>query len=1142
MLRSVMKLKCRAIGMGTGGHYMNTRELLLVTVAAFAAVPAAAQANETARHEIHLTGGRLDAALLQVAQQTGLQLVFTDPAISRVTAPRLDGRYTTRAALELLLANSRYTYRYTGPNSVRVLPRDAAQAMRPVALYQETSVAVPGGDQQAAAQTASVEQAVNGGAPAEDIVVVGSQIRGSKVTAALPVTVVDEAQIGATGATSGDELFRSIPQLGDVSFNSSYLPNSSNAARGDVGSINLRNLGVGNTLVLLNGRRVVNHPTSRADDNLVPVMTVNTNALPVFGLERLEVLRDGAAAIYGSDAVAGVVNTVLKTDFTGVELEGQVGWAEDSHLFETNTHLLVGHNFGSRGNLTLFASHDKRDGVLASDFDYTRSADKRPLFAGTRFDGATALDGRSTITPWGSFQTLNNVVVRQGSTGITNSSGQFHLQPTSFTGCPAGGAGVRGSNCIATGTSATTGIRDLRFDAPVAFNTNVTPNIRRINLFANGHYELTDGLELFGEAGYYNGKSNSVQASTGTLSSGPLTIAANAYYNPFGPTGSANRQPNINAPAAGLPVVLSSYNFADVGPNRVDVLNTQYRLLGGVRFRVLGLDWESAALYSEARVRDTSDGISQTLLQRQINLTTPDAYNPFNGSGLNPPSGADATPSNAAAIAAIRIKTTRISESTLAMWDLKGSTTSLIALPAGDVGLAIGGEVRRETQRDDRDPRVDGTIQFTDSITGAVNGSDLVGTSPSPDTQGRRTVAAAYVELAVPVISPEMRIPLVRNLELQLAGRFENYSDVGSVAKPKIAGAWDIVSGIRLRGSYAEGFKAPNLEQINATMVTRSNTRTDYVRCEAQLRTGAISSFANCSQSFATTARRSGNPNLKPEESKNWTAGIVLEPHFLDSSIGRITLTADYWHIDQTGVVGLFGEGNALINDYLLRVQGSSDANVVRAAPTAEDVALFAGSGIAPVGRVLYVNDKYVNLLPQEAAGIDLGFNWRLPDFGIGRITLNANAAYLDKFFLQPSPPIQELISARAAGTINAGTTIADAGDLVRQNGKPRWKATGSVTWEKGMFQLGAFTQYTSDVEDTGLLDSAGAAWLVEDQMTINLYGQVTIGNRDEGRYRLRIGVRNLTNEAPPLSSNGYLGSLYNPYARYWYANMRVSF
>lgn len=1125
---------------------MKTRQLLLMTVAAFVAVPAAGQARETVRHEIHFSGGRLDTALMQVAQQTGVQLVFTDPAIARLKAPRLEGRYTIGDALDLLLANSRYTYRFTGPNSVRVMARgDAQPDARPVSLYQDAPVPAPTGDQQAAAETAAVEQAVNGDAPASaEIVVVGSQIRGSKVTAALPVTVVDEAQIGATGATSGDELFRSIPQLGDVSFNSSYLPNSSNSARGDVGSINLRNLGVGNTLVLLNGRRVVNHPTSRADDNLVPVLTVNTNAIPVFGLERMEVLRDGAAAIYGSDAVAGVVNTVLKTDYNGVELEGQVGWGEGSSLFETNTHLLAGRNLGDRGNITLFASYDKRDGVMANDFDYTRTNDLRSLFAGTRFEGSTSLDGRSTITPWGSFQTVGNVVVRQGTTVLTNTSGQFHIQPTSFTGCPAGGAGIiGGTNCVATGTSSAAAIRELRFDAPLAFNTNVTPNIRRINLFVNGHYELGGGVELFGEAGYYNGESNSIQASSGTLSSGPLTIAANAYYNPFGPAGSPNRLPGINAAAGGQAITLSSYNFADVGPNRVEVLNTQYRLLGGVRFKALGLEWESAGLYSEARVRDRSDGISQTLLQRQINLTTPDAYNPFNGSGITPPSGIDNTPSSAAAIAAIKVKTTRISKSTLAMWDIKGSTTHLLHLPGGDVGLAIGGEVRRETQNDDRDGRVDGTIQFTDSINGAVNGSDLVGTSPSPDTSGRRTVAAAYLELAVPVVSPEMNIPLVRNIELQLAGRFENYSDVGSVAKPKVAAAWDIVRGLRVRGSYAEGFKAPNLEQINATMVTRSNTRTDWVRCEAQLRTGAISSFANCSQGFATTARRSGNPDLKPEQSKTWTVGVVLEPHFLDSAIGRMTFTADYWHVDQKGIVGLFGEGNALINDYLLRVQGSSDPNVIRAAPTAEDNTLFAGSGLAPVGRVLYVNDKYVNLLPQEVAGVDLGFNWRLPDFGAGKISLNANAAYLDKFFLEPSPPIQTLIAARAAGTINAGTNIADAGDLVRQNGKPRWKVTGSITWEKGPFQIGGFTQYTSDVDDTGLLDSAGAAWLIEDRMTFNLYGQVTVGKRDNGgRYRLRIGVRNLTNEGPPLSSSGFLGSLYSPYGRYWYANMRASF
>lgn len=1113
------------------------------------AAPGVALAQGQPPVDVNIAAGPLDQALFQVARQTGLQLVFTDPAIARSTAPRLAGRYTPQQALAALLQRTDYTFRVTGPRSVRIVPRHEAH-LKPAALVRSAPAAEA--DERIAPSTEAVEQALEGqgeGGAKSEIVVVGSQIRGAKTTAALPVTLVDAAQVEATGATSGDELLRSIPQLGDVSFNASYLPNSSNAARGDVGSVNLRNLGVGNTLVLLNGRRVVNHPTSRADDNLVPVLTYNTNAIPVFGIERLEILRDGAAAIYGSDAVAGVINTVLKTDYQGVQLQAQTGFAESTNLAESNLSLLAGHNLGSRGNITLYASYDHRDPQRAGDQAYTASANKTPLFADTRFAGSTSIDNRSTITPWGSFQTLGNVVVKRGTTSLTNASGQFHVQPTGYAGCPAGGAGnAAGGLCVASGTNSAAALRDLRFDAPLAFNTTVVPETDRYNLFATGHYDLTDGLELFGEAGYYRADTRSIQASTGTLSSGPLVIPASNYWNPFGPVTFAdgrtnpNRLPGINAPAQGLGVTLSSYNFADVGPNVVEVRNTQYRLLAGVRFEALGLRWESAALYSQARVRDRSDGISMTLLQRQLALSTPDAYNPFNGANLALPSGADTTPSSAAAIDAIRIKTTRVSTATLALADLKGSTTHLITLPGGDVGLAIGGEIRRETQRDDRDPRVDGTIVFTDLVNGAVNGSDLIGTSPSPDTSGRRTVASAYAELAVPLVSPEMEVPLVRRLDLQLAGRFEHYSDVGSVAKPKIAAAWDVVDGLRLRASFAQGFKAPNLEQINARVVTRSNTRTDWVRCEAQLRAKAIASFSNCSQSFATSAQRSGNPDLKPETSETWSAGVVLEPHFFDDVIGRITLTADYWHVNQKGIVGLFGEGNALINDYLLRVQGSSDPNVIRAAPTADDEALFTGTGLAPAGRVLYVKDQYVNLLPQEAAGIDLSLSWRLPDFGLGRFRVSANAAYLDKFYLQPSKPIQTLIDARAAGTINPGTSIADAGSLIRQNGKPRWKASGTVTWTYGLFELGAFTAYTSDVDDTGLIDSAGAPWLIESQTTYNLYAQIGFKTQGQGDYRLRFGVRNLTNEKPPLSSNGFLGSLYNPYSRYWYANLRVAF
>lgn len=1113
--------------------------------------PATAEAGERTV-AVNVAAGPLDNALMQIAHQAGLQLVFTDPAIGQRRAPRIAGRYTPRAALDLLLARSGFAWRFTGPNTVRIVALGDT-APRPAGFVK------PADDQPADVQdgritptTEQVEAAVEQASddtPSQDIVVVGSQIRGAKTTAALPVTVVDERQIAATGAVNGDELFRSVPQLGDVTFNSSYLPNSSNAARGDVGSVNLRNLGVGNTLVLLNGRRVVNHPTSRADDNLVPVLTYNTNAIPVFGLERLEILRDGAAAIYGSDAVAGVVNTVLKTDFNGLQIEGQTGYPEGTSQTENTVTLLAGRDFaGGRGNLTLFASYTDRSALRSSEQDYTASDDKRPLFVGTRFDGSTSLDGRSTITPWGSFQTVGNFQVRQGTTVLTNASGQFHIQPLTNTGCQTNATtGLRNGLCIDDGVNTAAADRNLRFDPRAAYDTYIMPKTERINLFLNGHYELTDGLELFGEAGYYTASTDSIQSSSGTLSSLPIIVPASNFYNPFGATliggvANPNRLPGINAPAGGLAVTLSSYNIADAGPNLVHVKNDQYRALAGLRWDWLGFQWESAALYSEARVRDTSDGISATALQRQLGLSTPDAYNPFNGANIANPSLGDSTSSNAAALSAIRVKTQRFSKATLLLGDLKASNARLLSLPGGPLGVAVGVEARRETQFDDRDARVDGTISFTDSVSGINYGSDLVGTSPSPDTEGKRTVVAAYAELAVPVVGREMNVPLIRSLEFQLAGRFEHYSDVGSVAKPKIAAAWDVVNGIRLRGSYAEGFKAPNLEQINARVVTRSNTRTDFVRCEAQLRTNAITSFANCSQGFAISAQRAGNPDLKPETSNTWSGGIVLEPHFLDSTIGRVTFTADYWKVKQKGIVGIFGEGNALIADYLARTQGSTNPNVVRADPTADEIALFAGTGLAPAGRVLFVKDQYVNLLPQEASGVDLGLTWRLPDFGAGRFSFSANAAYLDTFFLEPSPAIQQLLDARAAGTINAGTAIAEAGDLVRQNGRPRWKVTGSGTWEYKQFQIGAFTQYTSDLDDTGLIDSAGAAWLIEDQMTYNLYAQVTVGNDREGRYRMRIGVRNLTDESPPLSSNGYLGSVYNPYGRYWYANIRASF
>ena len=983
----------------------------------------------------------------------------------------------------------------------------------------------------------------------EEIVVTGSRIAGTKITEALPVTVVGEDEIAATAAVSGDDLLRSIPQMSDQSFNSSNGQTSSNFARGDVGSIDLRGLGVGNTLVLLNGRRLVQHPSSQASTSLAPVITYNSNSIPVFGIQRVEVLRDGAAALYGTDAVAGVVNTILRDNVNGGGLALQYGGAEGTGLREFNGSGYLGTDFAeNRGNISLLFNYTNRTALTSQDQDFTATGDHRFFddFAGTVFEGSNSLDDTSTLSQWGNF-TTGGVRVRRGTTNITSAGGVFSIQPTANGGCSAD---LGGGICIDDATRATTGAdRNTRWDSQKNFPQSIIPRLDRINVFANGHYDLTDNLTVFGEAGYYYAKTRSIQDSVFSIGSIQMTVPASNYWNPFGPvtfangTANPNRLAGIDAPAAGLPVTMTSYRFVDLGPTVVDVTNRQFRALLGLRGEALGFNWETAALYSQATVRDVQDGISATLLQQNLALSTPDAYNPFNGGNPDDPTGLPISDGNLAAGEDFLIKTIRRGKSTLAQWDFRASKADLLSLPAGDVGMAVGAELRRDSYLDDRDERVDGTITWTDSVTGVEQPSDLFGVSPTPDTKGSRTVFAAYAELAVPLIAPEMNVPLVRSLELQLAGRYEHYSDFGSIAKPKIAAAWDLFDGWRIRGSWAQGFRAPNLEQTKATVITRGNTRTDYIRCEADLRAGRISSFDDCAQGFVTTGRRAGNPDLKPETSTTWTVGTVLQPPAFNTGRLRTTFTLDYWQVKQKGIVGVFGEGNALIADYLARVQGSSDPTVFRLAPTADDIALFAGTGIDPVGRVQYVDDQYRNLEPQTVRGIDFGLNVGLRDTGIGDFTFAANAAYLLKYFRDVSPDIQVLLDARAAGDINIDTVIPEGGDQIRLDGFPKWRGSGSLTWKLGQFTAGGFVSYTGSVIDNDISIN-GENLKVKAYTTASLYVQYDLKGGFTDGTQLRVGVRNITNAQPPIDSGsfGYMGSLHSPIPRYWYVNVRKTF
>jgi outer membrane receptor protein involved in Fe transport len=992
-----------------------------------------------------------------------------------------------------------------------------------------------------AAAPAFAQGTSSGSTEVEAVTVIGSQIKGAKVDTSLPVTVVTENDIIATGAVSGDELFRAIPQAGDVQFQEARTTGNLNDARGDVASLNLRSLGTGNTLMLLNGRRSVLHPGTQTE-NFVPVTTPNTNAIPVSGVKRVEVLRDGAAAIYGTDAVAGVVNTVLDTRFQGLRVELQGGGSEGTDYQEGLFTVKAGTKLDNGLRLTLFGSYTGRTRMNASERSYSASEDHRPGVVGTPWEGSTAFDNRSTSSPWGSFSVVgltsssSALQVKQSGVNLT-ASGVFHIEPVANAITQTGGCNSTlfgtGDICIRNGVTTGTAQRPLRYDENP--DRTLRGSVERTNLFSTIEYDLTDDIQFYGELGYYHSLFKGSREQSAPLSSAPISLAANAYWNPFGPTGSANRLANLtNVPTGGLALNMTTYRPVDTGPRNYTVTDDSLRLLGGLRGNWSGWDWDSALLYSEARTRDrTYNAVSNTLFQRAVSLSTPDAYNPFNGGTQGTFSLGDATPNSRAAIQPFLINVDRISETSLALADFKVSNPDIFTLPAGPLGAAAGVEFRRETFVDDRDKRLDGTITYTNPISSIVYGTDVMGASGSPDVKGQRDVTSAYIELAIPVVSSDMGIPLVEEVSVQLAARDEYYSDFGNVLKPKAAVLWKVGGGFALRGSVSQSFRAPNLPQFYSDGTTVSNTRTDWAACRINTPPAPPPATPPTCTSSSTLEVRSGNENLTPDEADNATFGFAYSPTFIPPEYGRLLVTADYWQIRQENVIGVLGAANQISYDYLLRLRGSSNPNVVRNAPTS------AG----PVGTIDYVNDIYTNLQPRTVEGLDVTVDYDLDETPLGDFNLKFNVAQLLAYDQEPGEVEKILIAAIADGTL-IGPTVASAGSRVQIDGYPEFRATATLTWRNDGWGAGLFVNHVGSVYDTGPAQVDGRYYELDAWTTVSVYGQYAFRDGVLDGSSVRVGVRNIEDKDPPLASNnfGYLGALHNATGRYWYATLSKRF
>jgi len=977
-------------------------------------------------------------------------------------------------------------------------------------------------------------------ADVEEVVVVGSQIKGANIAGILPVTVITAEDIEALGVDSGDELLENIAEQGLNYFNESEMASGGvNAARGDMGAYNLRNLGVGNTLTLLNGRRLVTSPgyqTEKIGGDFVPTTTVNSQLVPVYGLERLEILRDGASAIYGADAVAGVVNNVLQKDYEGFQFRTKFGWFDNFDAEDKTFTGKFGKNFNDGAtNVSVFFDHYDREPINAQEDPRWGNSDHRQWTTCDLADGVDP-EGRCLPqgSPWANSSSFRNTSANNfygqfdmvsssehGSSNaynhvFTDSNGEFEVFPLGDSRCSnrsSQGGEVFDTGygtCIAQDGNGTErynlwGLTDARSD------------LQRSNVFVYINHDLGNGIESFTEASFYTSDYKITRHPSAPFSSVKHRVGPDNYW--------LNQMKLADGTAlfAGKQLYVDNYRFAEK-MRRVEVEKKTYRLLQGFRGSFDEWDWEGAFLTSKATTDDiTKDRISNSLLKEALMDSTPAAYNPFSA-------GVDSN------IERTLIDVYRIGESELTMLDFKVANNEVMELPAGPLGMMFGFEYRHETVLDDRDPRLDGTINYIDYESDTYpEVSDVVNSSPTGDVSGKRNAMSLFAEA---------QLPLAENVNAQFAMRYEDLSDVDRALVGKIAIGWEITDGILFRASASTAFRAPNIIQINEKIVVRSGTRNDYAMYRVEQLNGLDKDDLNSRLSMQRQA--TGANNLVSEESENTSIGFVFSPPQVDD----LTITADYWSIEKENTIGLFGRDNHTVEDMSLRfANGTNNCDsfvgnpaVVRDAPDPDEAAYFAAAGVCAFGNVKHVEDNYLNLATRTIEGFDVGVYYNV-DTGFGDIGIRYIGSFIDKFEQIPGGAFQALAQQQAAGQIPADIPLSGFGDLLLKDGNYDNKHSLRVSWRKGPYGATLTALRKGEFYQNSLTLSDGTRFMIDSMTTMDMNLSYRFDISDYNS-RLTLAVKNLADERAPLADRyyGYFADAHQDLGRNYYLDFRVSF
>jgi outer membrane receptor protein involved in Fe transport len=473
------------------------------------------------------------------------------------------------------------------------------------------------------------------------------------------------------------------------------------------------------------------------------------------------------------------------------------------------------------------------------------------------------------------------------------------------------------------------------------------------------------------------------------------------------------------------------------------------------------------------------------------------------------------------------------------MIDFKLTNNELFKMPAGPVGFLVGVEYREESFSDDRDPRLDGTIEYT-AYEGATFPivSDVANSSPTADNFGERDVTSLFTEFAIPVFE---------TLDVQLALRYEDFSDVKSATVGKFAFGWRPIEQLLFRGSWSEAFRAPNLVTINEDLVVRSNTRDDYVCLYAADVTGTDPGDMDGDCDWSTQRRARGSEDLAPEESTNTSIGLVWD------ATDNLTFTLDFWSIEKENTIGLFGEENHTKLDLLYRIRaGIGDCGLTfnpavgRGDIDVDDEPLYLQAGVCPAGQLEFVDDIYTNLSTRTIEGHDIGIYYG-KETRVGDFSFKFVGTFYDEYQQDGTEgAAKEVDDALKSGELPDWISLRGYGDLLLREGNMDEKFNTSLRWSKGdwaayisMLRLGRFYDADRSID----VDGQTVNWWLSSMTTYNAnidYGFDAFG----ANTRVRVGVNNLTDERAPVCDCrfGYWSDAHRDLGRYYYFDVRMSF